>query len=85
MKAAGSDIILSMSIRRETLPTVRQSTVLATLELQNHRTARWLGVRSDVLWRMEERGWVGRNNYDQWYIKDGGHSALARCRSVGVT
>lgn len=69
-----------MAINREAVPTPRQATVLGTLECVDHRTARWMGVRSDVLWRMEERGWVSRDLHEQWYIRPGGRDALDRHR-----
>ena len=62
------------------MPTRRQATVLATLEFADRRTARWMGVRSDVLWRMEERGWVARNAHDEWHIMPRGRDALDRHR-----
>lgn len=56
--------------------TRRQRTVLASLETGS-RTARWLGVRSDVLWRLEERGLVARNGdmEPRWRITDAGRLA----------
>jgi hypothetical protein len=32
------------------------------------RSARSIFTRSDVLWRLEERGLVARNAHDQWHI-----------------
>lgn len=46
-----------MSINRAAKPTRRQLSVLGTLDT-GPATPAYLGVRSDVLWRMEERGWV---------------------------
>jgi hypothetical protein len=60
--------------------TPRQITVLSTLEFGNPQTARNIGVRSDVLWRMEERGLVARNSDmdPRWSITGGGRAALIR-------
>jgi hypothetical protein len=57
--------------------TRRQRTVLMSLETGS-RTARWLGVRSDVLWRLEERGLVSRNSdmEPRWTITLKGREAL---------
>jgi ribosomal protein S19E (S16A) len=55
-------------------------TVLGSLEFGNGRTAKWLGVRSDVLWRLEERGLVSRNAHERWRITDKGRAVL-RARS----
>lgn len=60
--------------------TRRQMTVLGSLEFGNGRTAKWLGVRSDVLWRLEERGLVSRNAHERWRITDKGRAVL-RARS----
>jgi hypothetical protein len=57
--------------------TRRQRTTLDTLYFQA-RTARWMGVRSDVLWRLEERGLVARNSDTEprWRITPAGREAL---------
>lgn len=39
-------------------------------------SARRLGTRSDVLWRLEERGLVQRNAHQQWRIEPAGKQAL---------
>jgi len=64
------------------MPTIRQYTVLQTLWARK-MTAKQICVRSDVLWRMEERGWVARSCYpsgDVWYILQAGEQAAARWR-----
>ena len=58
------------------MPTIRQYTVLQTLWARK-MTAKQICVRSDVLWRMEERGWVARSCYpsgDVWYILQAGEA-----------
>lgn len=55
-----------------------QAIVLRALSHGGYRTARELGVRSDVLWRLEERGLVGRNLHQQWHIRQAGTEALDR-------
>jgi hypothetical protein len=65
----------------EAMPTQRQGAVLNTLDSGFARTAKWMGVRSDVLWRMEQRGWVTRNGFtldEKWKITPNGQQALAR-------
>jgi hypothetical protein len=56
--------------------TIRQYTVLQTLRMGRRMTARQIGVRADVLWRLEERGLVGRNMHDQWRIRPDGVEAV---------
>lgn len=66
------------------MPTTRQGTVLMTLSMATgtgHMTAKQIGVRSDVLWRIEEAGWVARTLHDKWYIRPGGRAALERWRT----
>ena len=66
----------------DAMPTIRQYTVLQTLWARK-MTAQQIGVRSDVLWRMEERGWVARSSNpsaDIWYIRPAGEQAAARWR-----
>lgn len=60
--------------------TKRQRTVIDTLSFGSPRTARWMGVRSDVLWRLEERGLVARNAdmEPRWRITDAGRLAVER-------
>jgi hypothetical protein len=59
-------------------PTGRQVTVLRILWRRNGMTAKAIGVRSDVLWRMEERGWVTRDLHGRWRIKSAGIEVLGR-------
>jgi hypothetical protein len=77
-------------LKPDAMPTVRQYTVLRTLQTAlgtGHRSAREMYVRSDVLWRMEEAGWVARSYTalkrpdDQWYIKLAGNAAVERYRT----
>jgi len=68
-------------LQPDAMPTVRQGTVLATLAMSNPRTAKEMHVRSDVLWRMQEAGWVARTAHQEWYIKSAGHAALERWRN----
>lgn len=42
--------------------TPRQRTVLQSLLTRDRATARYLGVRADVLWRLEQKGLVTRNS-----------------------
>jgi hypothetical protein len=61
--------------------TTRQRTVLQTLRNRNPMTADRIGVRSDVLWRLEERGLVARTSSrgrgrESWYILQAGRDAL---------
>jgi hypothetical protein len=65
--------------------TRRQWTVLSSLEFGNGRTAKWLGVRSDVLWRLEQRGLVSRNLHDRWRITDKGQTVLENTRWEDAT
>jgi hypothetical protein len=70
-----------------TMPTTRQATVLATLASatgSGKRTAKDMHVRSDVLWRMQEAGWVARTLHQEWYIRDAGQAALERWRNRNV-
>lgn len=60
--------------------TPRQTTVLRTLAFADRMTPQRIGVRSDVLWRMEERGLVARNAHDQWRITPKGRDALGDTR-----
>lgn len=39
------------------------------------RSAKSIFTRSDVLWRLEERGFVARNGHDQWHIMPAGEAA----------
>lgn len=39
------------------------------------RTAKSIGTRSDVLWRLQERGYVRSNFADQWSITSRGERA----------
>jgi hypothetical protein len=52
-------------------PTRRQVTVLRTIRHTAMR-ADQIAVRSDVLWRMEEVGWVARNLHEVWHILPAG-------------
>lgn len=56
--------------------TRRQATVLRALSGGDSMSARDIGVRSDVLWRLEERGMVGRSVHHQWRIRLTGKQAL---------
>ena len=56
--------------------TRRQAIVLRELSHATDKTPRELGVRSDVLWRLSERGFVGRTAQDAYYIKPAGLAAL---------
>ena len=42
-----------------------------------------LGTRSDVLWRLEERGLVSRNFHHQWRITSAGEAAYEASRDAG--
>lgn len=57
--------------------TTRQTTVLQTIQHGEKMTARELGVRADVMWRLEERGLAARNAHEKWYILPAGREALA--------
>lgn len=79
-----------MKMKPDAMPTTRQGTVLYSLNAAvgtGRRSARDMGVRSDVLWRMEEAGWVARSYTcrkrpdDKWYIKAAGIAALERWRT----
>lgn len=50
------------------------------------RTANSIFTRSDVLWRLEERGLVTRNIHDEWQITRAGEDAYteAMARRGGV-
>ena len=68
------------------MPTRRQYTVLQTLWARK-MTAKQICVRSDVLWRMEERGWVARRgdpHGDVWHILRAGEQAAARWRDKNL-
>ena len=53
--------------------TKRQRTVLVSLLSGAGYTAKEMGVRSDVLWRLEEKGFVVRTLFgDVWYITGSG-------------
>ena len=67
-------------LARDAVPTMRQYTVLQTLHGGWNMTAKQIGVRSDVLWRMEEAGWVARDLRDVWYILPLGEQAIERWR-----
>lgn len=47
------------------------------------RTAKSLHTRSDVLWRLEERGYVARNIHQQWRITAEGQRIYERSREGG--
>ena len=60
--------------------TWRQYTVLLTLRMSNPMDAATIGVRSDVLWRLEEMGYVARSGMlgrhrERWYILPAGRKA----------
>jgi hypothetical protein len=75
--ANGSAAMTKLSA--DAMPTVRQGTTLAILSTAPFPlTARQIPVRSDVLWRMSEAGWVARTAHDEWYIKSVGSQALER-------
>ena len=70
----------------EAMPTWRQYHVLETLWVHK-MTAKQICVRSDVLWRMEERGWVARRGDprgDVWHILRAGEQAAARWRDKNL-
>ena len=48
--------------------TRRQQTILQSLAVSNGETAKQLGVRSDVLWRLEEMGLVVRTIHERWLL-----------------
>lgn len=54
--------------------TTRQRTTLSSLSPRGGLRARELGVRSDVLWRLEERGLVARDLHERWYLTDAGRA-----------
>ena len=66
-------------------PTPRQVTVLRALSHGGYASAKALRVRSDVLWRMQERGWVTRNAQQQWHIRPAGERVLAAETERGST
>lgn len=67
------------------MPTQRQGTVLQTLSNHQKMTAKQIPVRSDVMWRMEERGWVARNYFEAWHILPAGEQALERWeKALGI-
>lgn len=43
------------------------------------RDAKSIFTRSDVLWRLEERGLVARSLFDQWRITPAGERAYRAC------
>ncbi len=47
------------------------------------RSAKSLYTRSDVLWRLEERGLVTRNLHDQWRITSAGEAAYDAAQERG--
>jgi len=70
-----------MKLSLDAMPTRRQYTVLCTIAQGQKMTAKQICVRSDVLWRMEERGWVARSCYpsgDVWFIYPAGRAAIER-------
>jgi hypothetical protein len=71
---------------RKGWPTRRQKTVLWTLRMGQKMTAADIGVRSDVLWRMEEVGWVARSVHgplgDIWYILPAGRAVSDRAAGL---
>ncbi len=55
--------------------------------MSNPRTADNIGVRSDVLWRLEERGMVARTGpvgrgREKWYILPAGRDAADAMREL---
>jgi hypothetical protein len=67
--------------RREMKLTTRQVTVLRTLRAWGKMTADDIGVRSDVLWRLEHAGLVARDSNlgrgrEKWFIYPAGREAL---------
>jgi hypothetical protein len=63
-------------------PTRRQLTVLATLRDGRRMTAAEIGVRADVMWRMEEVGWVARNLHQVWHIRPAGAAVSDQDRGL---
>lgn len=68
-------------------PTQRQKTVLWTLRMGQKMTAPQIGVRSDVMWRMEEVGWVARSGpgpggLETWHILDAGAAVSDKAREA---
>lgn len=68
----------------DAMPSYRQGLVLHDLDRRGKQTAVSLCVRADVLWRMEQRGWVSRSgptgdrNREKWEINPVGVQALHR-------
>jgi len=58
--------------------TRRQAIVLRTLSgpSSTAMSGRDLHTRSDLLWRLEERGLIQRNAHQQWRILPAGEQAL---------
>ena len=58
--------------------TRRQAIILRALSgpTRTPMSARTLHTRSDLLWRLEERGMVQRNAHQQWRILPAGERAL---------
>lgn len=56
--------------------TRTQRYALGELRFYSRRTPRDIGVRSDVLWRLEERGLVQRNLHEEWSITSAGIALL---------
>ena len=56
--------------------TTRQRAVLRLLSTSGTTTAKYLGVRSDVLWRLEEQGLVSSPNGIRWCITRKGIEAI---------
>jgi hypothetical protein len=63
-------------------PTRRQQTVLWTLRHGQKMTAAQIGVRSDVMWRMEEVGWVARDLHNVWHILEAGAAVSDKARGL---
>lgn len=58
-------------------PTPKQLFVLKVLDSRGPKTAKYLGTRSDVLWRMQERGWVASGSARaKWSITEAGRAVL---------
>lgn len=56
--------------------TKRQRAVLTLLATSGSKTPRYLGVRRDVLWRLEERGLVGSMSGERFSITRAGREAI---------
>lgn len=63
-------------------PTRRQLTVLYTIRHGQKMTAAQIGVRSDVMWRMEEVGWVARDHFHVWHIQPAGAAVSDKARGL---